>query len=200
MGVPLKAWDDLAPSTQRFYTQFRYRKPTPRLRLAERLYQSGAVPTKKAAARAAGLNPVTYYAMTMPRVGNEQIHQIGDDIDAAIHDRTINMSKVLALLGRKAVGKLNGLMDSNSEMIQLKAAQDLADRSPETSKTIKHEVASISLSGQDAKEMAQALVESARSRDKFSHLVDGDFVKVESEQVKDLPDHAKRLEKHGGDI
>lgn len=110
------------------------------------------------------------------------------------------MSKVLSLLGREAVGKLRGLMDSNSEMIQLKAAQDLADRSPETSKTIKHEVASITISGQDAKEMAEALVESARSREKFSHLAAEDFVQVEMEQGKELPDHAKRLEKHGGDL
>lgn len=112
------------------------------------------------------------------------------------------MSKVLELLGREAIGRIRGHMNNedNPASVQLKAAQDLADRSPETSKTIKHEVASISLSGQDAKEMAAALVESARSRERFSHVAEGDFVQVETKQDAPLPAHAKRVEQHGGDI
>ncbi len=185
VGIPARALHELPWLTQQIYQQARERKPSPRLKLAQRLYTSGAVPTKRAAAEAAGLNPGYFYLMTSQQIANPELHLVKDDIDAKIHDQTVNMSKVLELLGRKAVGKINEIM-SNEAMhpaLQLKAAQDLADRAPSTSKTIKHAIAAVQITGKDAKELAASLVESARSREQYSHVAEGDFVRVDTEQA-----------------
>ena len=68
-------------------------------------------------------------------------------------------------LGRKAVQKLAHLMEwSGQEAIQLRAAIDLADRSPETQKVQKHQVESFSLSGKDAKEIAVEVIKKQRNK------------------------------------
>ena len=183
-GKAARAFHELASSTQHIYEGSRLRAPSPRLRMAARLYASGAVKTKKEAAEAFDLDPVYFYHMTSPNIGNETMRRIHDDVDSAIQDETISMSRVLSLIGRKAVGKLYGIMrDGQSEMLQFKAAQDLADRSPETSKTLKIESANITLSGADAKELAESLVMSAKARVKFQEAAEGDFIRVDTDKI-----------------
>lgn len=199
MGKPARAFHELSPSTQRIYEGSRSRVPSPRLRGAARLYASGAVKTKKEAAEAFDLDPIYFYHMTSPQIGNETLRHIHDDIDEAIQDETINMSRVLELLGRKAIGKLYGLMrDGQSEILQFKAAQDLADRSPETSKTLKIQSASITISGADAKELAESLVMSAKARTRFREAAEGDFVRVDTDKLVEASDartHSERAHK-----
>jgi hypothetical protein len=164
------------------------------MKAATRLYESGAVRTKAEAADAVGLSRGAMYVMTSPKVDNPHLKQLREEIDGAIADRTIDMSVVLALLGRRALTVINEVMEeSDSDGLRLKAAQDLADRSPETSKTIKAAVANVNISGADAKELASALVRSARVKEKYAHVAEGDFVRVNTdEEVETVPEDTEQ--------
>jgi len=161
--------------------------PSPRHRMAARLYASGALPSKRSAALAMGLSPSSLYLMTAPGIQNPGMRRIEDDIDAKIHDQTVQTSSVLQLIGREAILKLRGLMrGASSEGLQFKAAQDLADRSPETSKTIKAAIISAPLDSKDAKELAIAMVQAANARRTYASQVEGDFVRVDLGKPADL--------------
>lgn len=150
-------------------------KPSPRVKMAAQLYASGALPTKKAASEAAGLHP--NYLTMLTNAGNEQVEQIITETQRMIQDESIEMSQILQVLGRKAVSKLATLMEhSASEKVQLEAAKDLADRAPQTSKVQKHETLSLTIEGENAKQLAEALVASAQARKTYAPLVEsGDF-------------------------
>jgi len=163
------------PSREELYRRI---KPGPRVKMAARLYASGAVKSKKAACEAVGLNPTYLSLLSRESVSHPEIVSIIGDVDRAIHDKNIALSVVIAMAARKALGRVNGLVDSQNEHIALKAASDILDRNPETSKTQKLQVTSFSLEGQDAKEIAQALVRSAEVREKFNAIGEGDFVKI----------------------
>ena len=149
---------------------------SPRVAAAARLYSSGAAPTKRAAAKAVGLSPEWFTALTN---ANEQVSRIVDDVDAAIHDQSVDMSSTLRTIGREAISKIRALMAAKSEEIQLRAATDLADRSSETSKVQKHQMVAPSLDPESAKELAKALVDAARVRGEYAGIVKGDYVHVE---------------------
>lgn len=169
-------------------------KPSARVKMAIRLYATGACKTKKAASAAAGLHP-NYLSMLTSTNGSDQVKRLLNDVDAMIEDKTVETSAIITMLGRKAIGRLAHMMDSASEGIALKAAVDLADRSPETAKTQKMQVESFSLSGQDAKELALAMVESARSESRYKHIaVEGlDEIGITGPS-QELPAHAKEIE------
>ena len=145
--------------------------------MAARLYASGAVPTKRAACEAVGLSP-TYLTVLSE---NEVTTRIMSEVERAIADETVALSKVVAMLSRRALGKMDKLIDSANEHVALKASSDILDRNPETSKTMKHSVSGLILSGEDAKELAEALVAGARVKEQYAALAAGDFVKVEVE-------------------
>lgn len=149
--------------------------------MAARLYASGAVKTKREAAEAVGLDPQYFYQISRPAVSNPEVTSIVGEIDHAIQDKTVALSTVIALAARKAVQRVNALMDSANEHIQLKAATDILDRNPETSKTQKVLSASFSIEGKDAAEIAAALVRSAQLREKYSDVGKGDFIRIEGE-------------------
>ena len=148
----------LAPSTRHLYEYLRVRKPSPRVQQAIRLYATGAVPTKKAAAEAMALSPSAIYTTTMPSIGNAYVRELTEDINSALTSRSVDRSRVLALMSRSAVGKIHELMTfSENEHVQLNAAVDIADRAPDTAKTHKVQVASVQLTSQDAKEISDLL-------------------------------------------
>lgn len=164
--------------------------PTAKTRLAARLYASGACETKRAAALAVGLHPSYFTLVSSP--GSKQfqpeVKRIMDEVEQAIQDKTVDMSAVLQTVGREALLRMRGLMkDSQNEAIVVKAAADLLDRSPETSKIHKHQVAAFSVSGDDAKLLAAAMVRSAQARESSEGLeaASGDFVRVPLEQHLD---------------
>lgn len=168
-------------------------KLSARMRLAARFYATGAAPTKKAAALAAGIHPA--YFTTMSVVNPEVSRMIGD-IDTQINDQSIALSKIVAIIARRAAGKINQLIDSPNEHIALKASSDILDRNPETSKTIKATVTSFSLDGQDAKEIAAAMVEAARVKEQFREMAMKDYVRVEDDHAEEKE---ARLEVHTRD-
>lgn len=148
--------------------------------MAARLYASAAVPSKLAAARAVGLSPTHMYLMTTK---NEESKRLINEVDQRILEGTVEMSTVLREIGREAIVKLRNLMNAAaSEQTQLRAAQDLADRNPETSKVQRHEIVATHITPTDAKALAAALVESARVKEQFSGMAEGDFVKVDPEK------------------
>jgi hypothetical protein len=163
-------------------------RPSPRIKLAARLWSTGAVKTKKEAARLAGIHPVWFGKMTNY---NPQTKRLTDDIDEQLQDKSVQTSMLLVQLGREALGRIRQLSrGSSNEHVQLKAAIDLADRSPETSKVQRHEIASLNLSGADAKELAAALVAGAEVKAKYSEVVVNGYEKVEEgngTEQKSLP-------------
>lgn len=158
---------------------FRSIKPGPRAQMAARLYASGAVPSKRAACEAVGLSP--NYLTVLDSAGNEVTGRIEDEVQRAISDETVSLSRVIALMSRKAAKRMGELVDSQNEHVAVKASSDLLDRNPESSKTFKASITSFSLDKMDVKELAASLVAAARLKEKFSSVAAGDFVKVEVE-------------------
>jgi hypothetical protein len=96
-----------------------------------------------------------------------------------LDDKTANTSQVLDRLGRRALGVIGKLMEgSNDERIQLRAATDLADRSPTYSKVQKMQVESFTLGSRDAKAIAEALVAGKSVNEQYKDIAAGDFDKV----------------------
>lgn len=159
--------------------KIRTRRVSPRVKLAARLYATGAVPTKAAAADAAGLARGTFYVMSAPGGGSPEVQNMIGEADRMIEDRTVQLSAAIALLARKALKKVGQLVDSNNEHVSLKASVDLLDRNPETSKIQRHQVTSFNIDHEDTKDLVAALVAGAKVREKYSDLAKGDVVRVD---------------------
>ena len=195
MGAPRKQC--LSPKTLRVYDSVRRRQLSPRLRLAARLWAAGAG-TKGHIARSLGLNPMTLYLTTMPSLGNPDVITTVQRINQLVEDESVAIGKALALAGRRAVHNIvNTMEQASSEVLRFKAAQDLADRSPETSKTQKVAIASFNMSSDDVKELARTMVEAGEARKQFAHVAEGDFVRVDPNRVEALPSHAARMDENG---
>lgn len=140
-------------------------KPTPRVKQALWLYKSGACKTKREASELAGLHPAYLSMLTAPNRGSEPVKRLADEIDTLLSDKAVDMSKVLQLTGRMAIGRMVKLMDSGNERIALDSAKELANKSPETAGMLKVQVDPFTIDGLDAKQIAAALIESARLPD-----------------------------------
>lgn len=139
---------------------------SPRLRMAARYLASGACRTQKEASEAAGLHP--NYLTMVKASGNEKLAAYLAELDSRIEDSTIDMSKILQGLGRRAVRNIANLMETaDKEEIRFRAAVDLADRSNETQKTHKHQVEAISITSGDITALTVAMLESARERQRY---------------------------------
>lgn len=96
-----------------------------------------------------------------------------------LDDKTASTSQIIEQLGRRALDIIGDKMEnSKDDKIQLRAAIDLADRAPSTSKVQKIQMESFTLAGKDAKALAEALVAGKSVNEKFAHLAEGDFDKV----------------------
>lgn len=161
-------------------------KPSPRVALAATLYGSGAAKTKTEASKMAGLFP--QYLNMLTAAGNPEVHRIITESQRRVLDNSIDTTQILQELGRKALATIVGVMEaSGNEALKLKAAVDLADRSPETSKIARAAVTTLTLDGEDVQRLAQALVRSASVRSQYQSLAEGDFVKVDTSVATALP-------------
>jgi hypothetical protein len=169
---------------------------TPRVKHACRLYASAAVSTKKEAAEAVGLNPSYFNVITQPGHAKAMPEAIAliDEIQQKIEDKAVDLSSVVQLVSREALVEVRNLMkDSKNEAIKLKAASDILDRNPETSKTQKIQATSFSLSGEDAKQLAAALVLSAQAQSQIPPVT-GDFVRIPIDKSEEeFEDAGQRL-------
>ncbi len=166
-------------------SHLRYIEPSPRMRLAAYLYATGAEKTKKDAALAASVDPVYFGMLTNHSI---PMNRLINQTKSMIEDETISMSTVLQRLSRKAVGRIADLMDtSENEGIALKAAQDLADRHPETSRTSKIQVdAGLTIGTADAKALAAALVESATISNSLAHIARDGLVEIDTDKIQPM--------------
>lgn len=163
-------------------------KATPRTAMAARLYATGAVATKQEASVLAGLHPHYLTMLTRPGGGSEQVKRIVSDISRMIDDTAIDESVIIRKLGREALGRIAELMASPNDHVSFKAAQDLADRSPHTAKTQRFEVDAFTLSGQDAKALAAALIESATPSDLRNKVAVDGLVEIADLPQPEVPD------------
>ena len=162
-------------------------KPSPRVKMAARLYATGACKTKREASRVAGLHPNYLTMLTQPSGGSESVKHIVNETDAMLENEAVEESVILRKLGRQALKALAGLLHSDNLHVRFKAAQDLADRSPHVAKTQKVQIESLTLSGQDVQELARALTESHKRSDKFDQVVSVGLIEVPDIPTKELP-------------
>jgi hypothetical protein len=114
--------------------------------------------------------------------GNPEVKNILGEVDRAIADKSISLSKLISMMARRAASRLHELVESNNEQVALKASSEVLDRTPETSKTMKHQVTTWSLDAEDSKALAAALVEGARAKARFAEIAAGDFVRVNTDE------------------
>lgn len=151
---------------------------TPRIKLAARLYASGICKTKGEAAENAGLTKSTFYVTSN---ADPQVAAIMAQVDAELANETIQTGELIKQLGRKALLKIEQVMDNTlvKPEVQLKAAQDLADRSPETSKVINVNAQIASpLSEDQLAELRRAMLMASNLKEKFPAAAAGSFVTV----------------------
>ncbi len=156
---------------------------SPRVRIACRLFSSGAAKTKRQASEMAGLHPQT---LSVYR-DSPQVRNLVASIDERIEQGILDIAKLRAELGVRALRNIAEVMEDTSlkAEIRLKAAVDLADRSTETSKVIKHEVeTSPLLTGKSVDALRAALLESARAREVFAAAAEGNYVTTNDENAE----------------
>lgn len=172
--------EPIATNEPEWKRRFAGRKISPRVRIAARLYNTGIARTLGEAAKMAGLAPATLYAMNVS--DNEEYNRIASQAAKDSDIATGDISAVLQRLGRNALITIEALRaSSESEAIRLKAAIDLADRSPETSKIQKMQVQTITMEGKDVAELTRGMIEAAQVQAQFTEVTTGDFVKVTTE-------------------
>jgi hypothetical protein len=151
---------------------------SPRVKLATRLYHTGLAKTKAEAADLAGLARGTFYIASTT---NPQVTNLAEQVDKEFFDETIDTSRLIKRLGKEALGHIAKTMRSPivKAEVALKAAQDLADRSPETSKVINVNArVETPLSDEQVAALRSAVLEAASLREKFQAAAVGSFVTV----------------------
>lgn len=178
----------LSPATEVIYERINRRQIpdlSPRIRMGLRLYVHGVVKTQKEAASLAGVSNVYFSQVVNSPAGMEYMKSAHNIIEENAHD--VNL--LIKRLSERAIGVIGTLMeDASKEDIRLRAAQDLADRGPETAKIQKHQVESFTLSGADARAIAESMVAAAAVRGTYEELKTEDFVRVNTDEpAAELP-------------
>lgn len=156
---------------------------TPRIKLATRLYNSGICRTKAEAADAAGLNRVTFYIAS---TCDPKVASLAAQVQKELEDETIDTAKLIKRLGRHGLAIVAEIADNalvKSET-RLKAAQDLADRSPETSKVVNINArVETPLTEDQVAALRRGMIEAAALRDKFANAAVGSYVTVNDQST-----------------
>jgi len=151
---------------------------TPRVKLAIRLYHSGLCKTLKEAALKTGIHPSVIYTLNNHDL---QVASLAAQVQKELEDETIDTARIVKRLGRKALGIVAEIAEGtqNPVAVRLKAAQDLADRSPETSKVINVNArVETPLSEEQVATLRRGMIEAAAMRDKFAQAAQGSYVTV----------------------
>lgn len=175
---------NLAESTLLHYSRLNARQVedlSPRVRMALRLYVHGAVKTQREAADAAGLNRAYFSSVANSPAGQKYMQSAHNIIEENAND----VSTLMRRLSVRAIAVIGGLMeDGTKEETRLRAAQDLADRGPETAKIQKHQVESFTLGTADARAIAESMVAAASIRQRFASLENENFDRVDIEEAE----------------
>jgi hypothetical protein len=155
---------------------------SPAMKVALKALILGAAKTNIEAGKISGLHPAYIGQMKNTPLGKGFMQAHEDKVD----EKLVDTSAVMELLGREAMFKMAGLMRfSADENIILRSAADLMDRAPTTQKVQKHQVESFTIGPAEARDLAAAMVESARERAKFIGVQQGDYVKIAGQEVVD---------------
>lgn len=146
-------------------------KLSPRLKRAIEIYATTQAATKKEASAAVGLHPNVLTMATASPLVQEYMKQVSDHATEKILDMRVLLDK-LALRGLQ---KIEETMEAgSSELLRLKAAQDLADRGTQTMKGTRLQVESaFVVDAESAKHMAEAMVLAAQIREQNRALAVG---------------------------
>lgn len=156
---------------------YRAKRLSPKAKLALKAVVLGGMKHREAA-QVAGLHKVYVSQLKNSTPGQEYMAELEGKLD----EKSLDTSALLTQLGREAIERLAGLMRfSANENIILRASQDLADRAPDTQKIQRHQVESFTLSGRDAKEIAEAMVASAKMKEQFQSAAQGDYIRIPME-------------------
>lgn len=143
------------------------------MRRAIELYETAAVRTQKEASEAVGLHPGTLAFM---RSQYPEVKAYQESLSSSVRERVVDFSATIKRLSEKALAAEEALLDgSQNEKIVFEVARDILDRNPETSKTHRLAVSSLSLTGRDVESLSRALVEGAALRQQFAVAAAGDF-------------------------
>lgn len=152
---------------------------SPRMKIGLQAYACGAVKSLREAADMVGCHPVSLSMAARSPAGQ----YIMDSVDQIVKDKTMTASQLIQKLSRRMVEiEAHTAEHSQNEALRLKAAQDLLDRNPETSKTQKIQADILTMDGKDAQAIARAMVEAAALKDRHVAAVQGDYVKVDSKE------------------
>lgn len=154
---------------------WKVKKLSPAMKIALKSLILGAAKNNQEASKISGMHPAYIASMkhTPLGMGFMQAHE------GQLDEKLVETSTLMSLLGREALNKMAGLMRfSPNEQIVLRAASDLMDRAPETQKVTRIQAESFTIASEDAKQIAAAMVESAKQREQFKHLMSGDFVRI----------------------
>src|SRR5580765_1494775 len=173
-------WVGMVPASQR-------KTLRPRVRTAMRLVLTGATRTQAEACRVVGLDQAYLSAVKRSPVVAAYIRRL----EAQLDQIAINMSAAVQELGRRGLLKIAAFMESDQvkDELRLRAAMDLADRSPETSKTSKLSIeGDLTIREADANRLIAALVEASQADEKYAREVSaGDYIKVDDGTVPQVP-------------
>lgn len=130
---------------------------------------------------------------------NEETKRLVNDLDQRIEDESVEMSGLLRTLGREALVRVRELSKQSEDLnVAVRAAIDLADRSPETAKIQKIQDVTPRIGRDEAKLLASVLVEAARVNQRFKDEVKDGLVRIEATSVVIPPeDRAEEAEAEG---
>lgn len=149
--------------------------PTTRVRNAIRALVTGAVRTKRDAAKLAQMHPVYFQILCRK---NPYVQHIIREYQREMDASAISASALIQKLQIEAVKTIEEIMNSSSsQALRLRAAIDLADRGPETSKVQRHQIETFSIAESDAANIRSAMLESAKMR-RLEMEVQEDYEKV----------------------
>lgn len=150
------------------------------MKMAVRLYATGASPTKKQAAKDAGLNPGYFYVMTSPALAEQQVVNLQQTTDELINDRSIDVTVLIEKLSRRGIEVIGHLMEhSGKDEVRLSAARDIADRGKQTAKVTKFQIEPAKLDQDQANVLAEAMVRAAVARRVGAEAATGDYIRVD---------------------
>jgi hypothetical protein len=138
------------------------------------LWMTGAAKTRKEAAEAVGITPVTLNLNIRSPAGRAYVNTAHD----IIREKSIDTSVLIEKLSRRAIEVIGGMMeDADKEDVRLRAAIDIADRGKETAKTTKIQADVFTVSGRDVAALAEAMVKAANIHEQFAEAATGNFIK-----------------------
>lgn len=153
---------------------------------ALRSYASGEHKSIRAAARAHGISVNWLNIMSNTTGGQSVINETMD----LVRDKSISVEALIERLGRRGIEVIaNTMENAKSDELRFKAAQDLADRAPKTSKTQKIQSDAPVIAGRDLRMLAEALVVGASLKERYAEAAQGNYVRVDTgEDLNGTPD------------